>query len=139
MSDEQDTPPNIEDTESGSEGPQQPFRRPKEPRQTATYLSKRLTAAGLRPVSRYGQNFLIDLNLIDLIARSAKLQRNDVVLEIGTGVGSLTRRLSDSGGAVLSVEIDQNLASTGQRRIGESAKREIDPWRRSQKQEHTAP
>ena len=81
----------------------------KQPRQTASYLSKRLAAAGLRPVSHFGQNFLIDLNLIDLIARSAKLQPNDVVLEIGTGVGSLTTRLSDAAGAVLTVEIDQNL------------------------------
>lgn len=80
-----------------------------EHRQTATYLSKRLAAAGLRPVSRFGQNFLIDLNLIDLIARSAELTKNDVVLEIGTGVGSLTTRLSDQAGAVLSVEIDANL------------------------------
>ena len=78
-------------------------------RQTASYLSKRLAAAGLRPVSRFGQNFLIDLNLIDLIARSAELRKTDVVLEVGTGVGSLTTRLSDQAGAVLSVEIDNNL------------------------------
>ena len=80
-----------------------------QPRQTASYLSRRLAAAGLRPISHYGQNFLIDLNLIDLIARSAELRKTDVVLEIGTGVGSLTSRLSDAAGAVLSVEIDQNL------------------------------
>lgn len=80
-----------------------------QPRQTASYLSKRLTAAGLRPVSKYGQNFLIDLNLVDLIANSANLTKSDVVLEIGTGVGSLTSRLSDAAGAVLTVEIDQNL------------------------------
>ncbi|MEM8671423.1 MAG: 16S rRNA (adenine(1518)-N(6)/adenine(1519)-N(6))-dimethyltransferase RsmA [Planctomycetota bacterium] len=78
-------------------------------RQTATYLSQKLTAAGLRPVSRFGQNFLIDLNLVDLIARSAELENDDVVLEVGTGVGSLTTRLSDAAGAVLSVEIDNNL------------------------------
>lgn len=78
-------------------------------RQTASYLSKRLAAAGLRPVSRFGQNFLIDLNLIDLIARTADLRQTDVVLEVGTGVGSLTTRLSDRAGAVLSVEIDANL------------------------------
>ena len=78
-------------------------------RQTASYLSKRLAAAGLRPVSRYGQNFLTDLNLIDLIARSAEIRPTDVVLEVGTGVGSLTSRLADAGGAVLSVEIDANL------------------------------
>ena len=80
-----------------------------QPRQTATYLSKRLNEAGLRPVSKYGQNFLIDLNLVDLIADSAELRKTDVVLEIGTGVGSLTSRLSDAAGAVLSVEIDRNL------------------------------
>ena len=78
-------------------------------RQTATYLSKRLAAAGLRPVSRFGQNFLIDLNLVDLIAKSAELKKTDVVLEIGTGVGSLTTRLADQAGAVLTVEIDNNL------------------------------
>lgn len=78
-------------------------------RQTASFLSSRLAAAGLRPVSRYGQNFLIDLNLVDLIARSAELTKTDVVLEVGTGVGSLTSRLSDQAGAVLSVEIDANL------------------------------
>jgi len=60
-------------------------------------------------VSRYGQNFLIDLNLIDLIARSAELRKTDVVLEVGTGVGSLTTRLSDQAGAVLSIEIDADL------------------------------
>lgn len=80
-----------------------------ESRQTASYLSKRLAAAGLRPVSRYGQNFLIDLNLVDLIARSAALRQTDVVLEVGGGVGSLTSRLADAAGEVLSVEIDVNL------------------------------
>lgn len=78
-------------------------------RQTATFLSKRLTAAGLRPVSKYGQNFLIDLNLVELIARSAELQPNDLVLEIGTGVGSLTSIMAEQAGAILTVEIDQNL------------------------------
>jgi len=68
-----------------------------------------LAAAGLRPVSRFGQNFLIDLNLVDLIANSAQLRPTDVVLEIGTGVGSLTQRLADRAGAVLSVEIDSSL------------------------------
>ena len=80
-----------------------------QPRQTATYLSQRLSDAGLRPVSKYGQNFLIDLNLVDLIADSAGLRKTDVVLEVGTGVGSLTSRLSDAAGAVLSIEIDRNL------------------------------
>jgi len=79
-------------------------------RQTSRYLSDRLAAAGLRPMSRFGQNFLIDLNLVDLIARSAELDKiYDVVLEIGTGVGSLTTRLSDQACAVVTAEIDHNL------------------------------
>lgn len=78
-------------------------------RQTATYLSQRLAAAGLRPISRYGQNFLIDLNLVELIARSAEIGPDDVILEIGTGVGSLTSIMAGQAGAVLGVEIDQNL------------------------------
>ncbi len=100
--------PNAE-SDAPQEGLSVPARPYTQHRQTATYLSKRLEEAGLRPVSRYGQNFLIDLNLIDLIARSAELRKTDVVLEVGTGVGSLTSRLSDAAGAVLSVEIDQNL------------------------------
>ncbi|MCM2371929.1 16S rRNA (adenine(1518)-N(6)/adenine(1519)-N(6))-dimethyltransferase RsmA [Aporhodopirellula aestuarii] len=78
-------------------------------RQTVSYLSKRLASAGLRPVSKYGQNFLVDLNLIELIARSADIQKNDVILEIGTGVGSLTAIMAEQAGAILTVEIDQNL------------------------------
>ncbi|TWU20189.1 Ribosomal RNA adenine dimethylase [Novipirellula galeiformis] len=89
-----------------------------QPRQTASYLSKRLTAAGLQPVSRYGQNFLIDLNLVDLIANSAELRKDDVVLEVGTGVGSLTSRLSDAAGAVLTIEIDANLHRLAKEEVG---------------------
>lgn len=88
-------------------------------RQTASYLSGRLAAAGLRPVSRYGQNFLVDLNLVDLIARSAELQPTDVVLEVGTGVGSLTTRLADQAGAVLSIEIDANLHRLAAAEVGD--------------------
>lgn len=81
-----------------------------ENRQTVSYLSGRLKAAGLRPVNKFGQNFLIDLNLVDLITRSAELGPRDVVLEIGTGTGSLTARMAQRAGRVVTVEIDANLA-----------------------------
>ncbi|WP_153555217.1 16S rRNA (adenine(1518)-N(6)/adenine(1519)-N(6))-dimethyltransferase RsmA [Roseimaritima sediminicola] len=83
-------------------------------RQTASYLNERFAAAGLRPLTRFGQNFLIDLNLLDLIARSAEMRPDDVILEVGTGMGSLTTRLAEAAGAVVTVEIDDNLADLSQ-------------------------
>lgn len=79
-------------------------------RQTATYLNERFAAAGLRPLTRFGQNFLIDLNLLDLIVRAAEIGSQDVVLEVGTGMGSLTTRIAEQAAAVVTVEIDDNLA-----------------------------
>ncbi len=81
----------------------------KQNRQTISYLSNRFEEVGLNPNKRHGQNFLIDLNLIQLLARSAKLTPNDVVLEIGTGMGSLTGLLADQAAQVITVEIDQYL------------------------------
>lgn len=79
-------------------------------RQTVSYLQKRLRAAGVSPQARFGQNFLIDLNLIELIAKTADLSRRDVVLEVGTGMGSLTQLLAAQAGHVVTIEIDRHLA-----------------------------
>ncbi len=77
------------------------------PRQTLTYLRTLFEARGLRPKSKMGQSFLIDLNLLDLIVRTAELARTDLVVEVGTGTGSLTSRLAQEAGAVLGVELDE--------------------------------
>lgn len=79
------------------------------PRQTVSFLKKRFKEVGLEPDKRHGQNFLIDLNLIDLLVRTADLGPDDVVLEIGTGTGSLTARMAEQAAAVVTVEIDQHL------------------------------
>lgn len=78
-------------------------------RQTVSYLQKRFAEVGIRPESRYGQNFLIDLNLIDLLVDAAKIGPQDVLLEIGTGLGSLTTKMATLAGAVVTVEIDSRL------------------------------
>jgi 16S rRNA (adenine1518-N6/adenine1519-N6)-dimethyltransferase len=76
------------------------------PRQTLSYLIERFREAGIRPHSKFGQNFLIDLNLLDVLVESAELTADDVVLEIGTGTGSLTALMSPRVAAVVTVEID---------------------------------
>jgi 16S rRNA (adenine1518-N6/adenine1519-N6)-dimethyltransferase len=75
-------------------------------RQTLSYLRTLFEERGLRPKNKLGQNFLIDLNLLDLLLRTAELTREDLALEIGSGTGGLTARLAEQAGAVLSVEID---------------------------------
>ena len=74
-------------------------------RQTLSYLMRRFQEAGLQPDSRHGQNFLIDLNLLDILTGAADLGPEDVVLEIGTGLGSLTARLAEAAAEVVTVEI----------------------------------
>ncbi|MGL4514677.1 MAG: 16S rRNA (adenine(1518)-N(6)/adenine(1519)-N(6))-dimethyltransferase RsmA [Lacipirellulaceae bacterium] len=69
----------------------------------------RLREIGVEPASRHGQNFLIDLNLVRLIVDSADLGPRDVILEIGTGTGSLTALIAPNVSKVVTVEIDANL------------------------------
>jgi 16S rRNA (adenine1518-N6/adenine1519-N6)-dimethyltransferase len=76
------------------------------PRQTLTYLRDLLLSRGIRPKNKLGQCFLIDLNVLDLLLRTAQLSRDDLAVEVGAGTGSLTSRLAEQAGAVLSVEID---------------------------------
>jgi 16S rRNA (adenine1518-N6/adenine1519-N6)-dimethyltransferase len=78
-------------------------------RQTKTFLLERFREMGIRPATRHGQNFLIDLNLVDVIVSAAELASNDVVLEVGTGTGSLTAVMAARAAAVVTVEIDAHL------------------------------
>src|SRR3954469_19494704 len=76
------------------------------PRQTLSYLRQLFDERGIRPKNKLGQNFLIDLNLIDLLVRSAELTHADLAIEVGSGTGGLTARLLEQAGSVLSVEVD---------------------------------
>ena len=66
---------------------------------------------GLHPRTDLGQNFLIDLNILDFVVREAHLEPRDVVLEVGAGTGGMTAFLSDRAGAVVSVEVDRTMYS----------------------------
>ncbi|MCS7159997.1 MAG: 16S rRNA (adenine(1518)-N(6)/adenine(1519)-N(6))-dimethyltransferase RsmA [Gemmatales bacterium] len=80
--------------------------QPRTPRQTLSYVRGLLEAHGLRPKNKLGQSFLIDLNFLDFMIRQAQLSRDDLVIEIGSGTGSLTAKIAAQAGHVLSVEID---------------------------------
>jgi 16S rRNA (adenine1518-N6/adenine1519-N6)-dimethyltransferase len=98
---------------------QAPARRGPSPRQTLSYLRSLFQAHGLELKSKLGQNYLIDLNLIDLIVRAAEVDAADAVLEVGTGTGSLTARLADHAGAVVTIEIDRTFQPVARQVVGE--------------------
>lgn len=58
---------------------------------------------------KFGQNFLIDPHVLDKIIRAAQIEKDDVVLEIGPGIGTMTQYLAEAAHQVLAVEIDDNL------------------------------
>ena len=58
---------------------------------------------------KFGQNFLIDTHVLDKIIKSAEITKDDMVLEIGPGIGTMTQYLSNAAGKVIAVEIDKNL------------------------------
>ncbi len=88
------------------------------PGQTLSEIRVLLAGAGLAPRQRYGQNFLIDLNLMRKLVAAADVRPEDVVLEVGPGTGSLTEMLLDRGARVVAVEIDRGLQALLRGRLG---------------------
>jgi len=80
------------------------------PRQTQSYLRNLFARKGIEPRHRFGQNFLIDLNIHDLILKAAEVGPGDVVLEVGPGAGALTTLMAVTGATVIAVDIDPAMA-----------------------------
>ena len=78
-------------------------------RQTRTHIGELLARHGIHPRHDLGQNFLIDLNLVEYLVAQAELDGNDVVLEVGSGTGGLTSFLAELAGAVIAVEVDSRM------------------------------
>lgn len=66
---------------------------------------------GVRPTKQWGQNFVIDANTVRRVVRLAEVRSDDVVVEVGPGLGSLTLALLPHVARVVAVEVDPNLAA----------------------------
>jgi 16S rRNA (adenine1518-N6/adenine1519-N6)-dimethyltransferase len=84
-------------------------------------------ALGVRPTKQRGQNFVIDANTVRRVVRTARVRPDDVVVEVGPGLGSLTLALLETASWVTAVEIDDVLAgalpATVRARLPERAER----------------
>jgi len=87
---------------------------------TKTEIREALAEAGLRPDTSRGQHFLVDGNLMRLLAAEADLGPADTVLEVGAGVGNLTGLLAARAGRVVAVEADRRLAAMASRRLADA-------------------
>lgn len=89
--------------------------------QTLKEIQALLSQTGTRTKKRFGQSFLIDLNLMGKLLEIAELQGDETVLEVGAGTGSLTEELlrATPSGRVIAVEIDRGLAGLLRRRFAE--------------------
>ena len=93
--------------------------------QTKQQIQQLLASAGASPNKRLGQHFLIDLNLMRLLIKSANISDNDIVLEVGCGTGSLTEALARQAGYCLAVEIDRLLAEITRKQLAKTENVEI--------------
>ena len=75
------------------------------PKETIAILNK----YGFNFQKKFGQNFLIDTHVLEKIIHAADITKDDCVLEIGPGIGTMTQYLCENAGKVIAVEIDKNL------------------------------
>ena len=86
-------------------------------RQTRTHLMKLFSQHGFFPRGDLGQNFLIDLNIVQYVADQAFIGPDDVVLEVGTGTGGLTTFLAREAADVVTVEYDEKVFGLAQQML----------------------
>lgn len=84
-----------------------------------------LKEIGVRPAKRFGQNFLVDRNVVSEILEHVRAKKPDVVVEIGPGLGALTQAIVEVADSVVAVEIDKRLAASIAKRLGGHANLEV--------------
>ncbi|MGF7117262.1 16S rRNA (adenine(1518)-N(6)/adenine(1519)-N(6))-dimethyltransferase RsmA [Methanobacterium oryzae] len=75
---------------------------------------------------RKGQNYLIDSNILQKIVNYANLSKDDTILEIGAGIGTLTIPLAESSGKVIAIEQDQKIAAILEKRLSDLGIRNVE-------------
>ncbi len=93
--------------------------------QTKTQIQSLLAQANMEPRHRFGQNFMIDANIVRMIADAASISASDTVIEVGPGTGTLTEELLARAGRVVAVEIDRDLSQSLLQRYAENPKFEL--------------
>jgi 16S rRNA (adenine1518-N6/adenine1519-N6)-dimethyltransferase len=89
--------------------------------QTKHEIRQLLAEAKSGPRQRFGQNFMIDQNLVRVVADAGIIQKGDLVIEVGPGTGTLTEELLARGADVVAVEIDRDLAALLRQRLADHA------------------
>ncbi len=84
-----------------------------------------LIADGFKPRKKLGQHFLIDRNIMGKLVEAADLKSTDIVLEIGSGTGSLTSIIQEQSGRVVAIEKDPALTGILRRKFAESKKVQV--------------
>jgi len=74
-----------------------------------SHVSQLLERYQVRLQKKWGQNFLVDENILEKVVRAAGLEKEDLVLEVGPGIGALTEKLASSAGKVVALEVDVRL------------------------------
>src|SRR4051794_38207131 len=93
--------------------------------QTKHEIQAILASIGGEPRHRFGQNFMIDQNLVRLVAEAGQLSDVDTVIEVGPGTGTLTEELLARAGKVIAIEIDRDLAGALRERFATNEKFEL--------------
>jgi 16S rRNA (adenine1518-N6/adenine1519-N6)-dimethyltransferase len=89
--------------------------------QSKQQIQARLAQASSSPRKRFGQNFMIDQNLVRLVADAGEIAPGETVVEVGPGTGTLTEELLGRGAHVIAVEIDRDLAAMLRQQLGSAA------------------
>ena len=83
-----------------------------------TSIRQELSEYGLSPKKKLGQHFLVDRNILKKVVQTAGIEKDDVVLEVGPGLGMMTLVLADQAKRVVAVEIDSKLVEILKKKVG---------------------